>query len=322
MNSNEHNPLDLIPLIQTDFPITGRPFQDIADRIEWTEEEVIGGLRRLVEEKHIRHLGPVFEPRKLGYVSTLVAAQVVHERVAELAVLMLDIPEITHNYLRDHEINLWFTVTARSAERLDDIVSLVDKFPGVSRLYNLPMEKMYKINAVFDTPGIKPSVDNKTDIEPAEFTETGHTIVRAIQEEFPLIREPFRALAEMANVSEEQLIAAIRHWIDEGVIRRFGARIDHHRHGLKSNTLVAWQGDYSDRWGKRFADLSYVSHCYRRRAHSEWPYELYTMVHARSQDEMTTHLNEMRLIAPEARMLALRSLYELKKTSMKYFIEG
>lgn len=322
MNNTERNQRDLLPLIQADFPITRRPFKELAGRIGWQEDEVIAALRKLMEEKLVRCLGPVFEPRRLGYVSTLVAAEADQERVAELAVMMLEIPEITHNYLRDHEINLWFTVTACSPERLDDIVGRIDKFPGLIRLFNLPREKVYKINAVFDATQEKRLKDGDEDIEPVTFTDIDKTIVRTIQEEFPVIREPFRALAEMANIPEDQLIATIEDWIERGIIRRFGARVDHRRHGYSANALTLWQGDYIDSWGERFAELSYVSHCYRRRALSDWPYELYTMVHAKSQDEMQLHLNEMRTFAPEARMLALRSLYELKKTTMKYFIEG
>ncbi|HUT63458.1 MAG TPA: hypothetical protein VMZ04_05825, partial [Anaerolineae bacterium] len=142
--------IEFLGVIQTDFPITERPFAEVANRLGWTEKEVIDSLHTLMHSGIVRAFGPVFEPRKLGYVSTLIAAKVESERVAEIAAAMLDIREITHNYLRDHELNLWFTLTARSKEIIDDIVLWFKKFTGVKKVLDLPILKVYKISAVFD----------------------------------------------------------------------------------------------------------------------------------------------------------------------------
>jgi DNA-binding Lrp family transcriptional regulator len=153
------------------------------------------------------------------------------------------------------------------------------------------------------------------------FGETEKAIIRALQNGLPVVDQPFLAVSEELGLAESFLLHRIRRWLEYGAIRRFGARLDHRRAGYTVNALAAWDGESIQSWGKQFAELPAVSHCYIRRAHPEWPYRLYTMVHARSFEEMEHTLDSMRRIAPEARVAVLPTRYELKKTSMKYFME-
>lgn len=312
---------DLLDIIQSDFPITETPFRDVAERLEWTEHEVITSLKSLIDSKIIRTFGPVFDPRKLGYTSTLIAAEVSSERVAELAASMLAIQEITHNYLREHELNLWFTITARSEKKVTDICKWAEKFPGVKRTLNLPVITVYKINAVF-------LVDNNTALHngtltdtPRELNESEQNIVMELQRKFPLVERPFQVIADAAGTKESELIEKINRWLTDGTMRRFGARLNHKRAGYIVNILAAWKGEYIDTWGKKFAELDEITHCYRRKTHRYWPYELYTMIHAKTEKEMADLLTNMKAMAPGAVSVLLKTMYELKKTSMKFFLE-
>ena len=105
-NNPDKKGVELLGVIQTDFPVTERPFMVVANRLGWTEKEVIDSLHTLIHSRIIRSFQPVFEPRKLGYTGTLIAAEVESERLAEIAAAMLDIQEITpvsYTHLRAHE---------------------------------------------------------------------------------------------------------------------------------------------------------------------------------------------------------------------------
>ena len=312
--------IEFLGVIQTDFPVTERPFAEVANRLGWTEKEVIDSLHTLMHSGIVRAFGPVFEPRKLGYKSTLIAAKVESERVAEIAAAMLDIREITHNYLRDHELNLWFTLTARSQEIIDDIVLWFKKFTGVKKVLDLPILKVYKISAVFDV-NLKSHANRSFNDFVRPMNESEKNIVRTIQNDFPIAERPFQIIAEASDSMESEIIETVNRWLGEGTIRRFGARINHRRVGYTANTLAVWGGLHIDIWGKKFAELPEVTHCYRRKPHTDWPKELYTMIHAKTDNDTGNLLARMRSWARGAHMESLKTISELKKTSMKYFLE-
>ena len=311
---------ELLSVIQSDFPIVRRPFEVLANRIGLTEREVINSISSLMDEGIIRAFGPVFEASKLGYVSTLIAAKVGNDRITELAAAMLDINEITHNYLRDNEYNLWFAITALNSDVMDKIIKWVKKFPEVNKVLNLPAKKVFKINAVWGAGEFKTSnINYETKVPPLD--ETGKNLVRALQNEFPMVENPFRVIADSTGTDESEIMDIINSWLNNGTIRRFGARLSHKKIGYTHNILAAWEGKDSELWGENFAEFTQVSHCYLREPHDDWPYELYTMIHAKSDTEADEILKTMKDIARGAKMVAMKTLYELKKTSMKYFME-
>ena len=306
---------ELLTVIQSDFPIVQRPFKVIADRIGWTEHEVIDTINALKENGTIRAFGPVFDARKLGYSTTLIAARVENDRIDALAGAMRDINEITHSYLRDHDVNVWFTISALNREIMDTISGWVNRFPGVSRILNLPAVKVYKINAVFGASETAQLVQ-KYNVEIHYLNEMEKSNVILLQDVFPIVGEPFKFIAKQKKADESLIIDTINSWLGNGIIRRFGARINHRRAGYTENTMAVWEYDTIDYMGQKFASLPCVSHCYRR------PYELYTMVHARSENEINQFLFHMNELAPGAGSIFLRTVRELKKTSMKYFMEN
>lgn len=320
MNDGTPDREKLLSLIQTGFPLENRPFGIIAEQMHETEEMVISAVRSLIANRVIREFGPVFDAKKLGYVSTLAAVKIDPDRAAELAAVMLSIPEITHNYYRDGELNLWFTVTACDRDIINAIIHRVEKSAGISLVLDLPVERFFKLRAVFGAPAPAPDEpDRKT--APVTIDTDDRTVIRVLQKGLPVVAQPYLAIADELGMDETRLIERIRFWSESGVIRRLGARLDHRRAGYTVNALAAWRGANISVWGNAFAAISQVSHCYLRRSHPEWPYSLYTMIHATSDDELNETLAYMQRIAPSAGVAVMRTLYELKKTSMKYFME-
>ncbi|MEW6078828.1 MAG: Lrp/AsnC family transcriptional regulator [Thermodesulfobacteriota bacterium] len=146
-------------------------------------------------------------------------------------------------------------------------------------------------------------------------------VIAAIQGDIPVTARPYRDIAGLIGVPEDKLIAALRDLCRRGIIRRFGATLRHQKSGLTANAMVAWQVDEAvvDRAGETLAGFAAVSHCYRRNPAPGWPYNLYTMVHARNEQECLGITRQMAALAGIETYKVLFSQKELKKTSMQYF---
>ena len=139
----------LLQVVQADFPLVPRPYQQLAEQVGATEDQVLEALEELLRLGVIRELAPVFATGRLGYAATLAALAVPESRVDEVAALINAHPEVTHNYLRDHRYNLWFTVTAPSPEHVTAVLGQIAAQTGLTPL-NLPTRRQFKIRVVFD----------------------------------------------------------------------------------------------------------------------------------------------------------------------------
>ncbi|MEH0019979.1 MAG: Lrp/AsnC family transcriptional regulator [Desulfobacter sp.] len=135
--------------IQVGFPIDPRPYKVIADRLELTEDEVIDRISTMREELLIRRIGGNFSPDRLGYHSTLCAAQVEEEKIDTFTKVVNAYPGVTHNYRRDHKYNIWFTFIAPSVERIEESLQAIAEKTGVTTILNLPATHVFKISANF-----------------------------------------------------------------------------------------------------------------------------------------------------------------------------
>lgn len=140
---------ELLNIIQRNLPISERPFRDLAQQLGTTEEDVIEHLRRLKEDGYIRRIGPFFDSGRLEYKGTLVALKVKDGCMQSVAEAINRYPGATHNYQREGEYNLWFTLLTHSEAKRSQILSEIRALPGVEKLMNLVSNKKYKINVQF-----------------------------------------------------------------------------------------------------------------------------------------------------------------------------
>jgi siroheme decarboxylase len=134
--------------IQSHFPIASRPYAEVGSRVGAPEAEVIRRVQAMMDHDVIRRIGANFTSRKLGYSSTLCAAHVPEERLALFVEVVNRYPGVTHNYLRRHHFNVWFTLIAESVERLDQILAEISAASGVEVL-SLPAQEVFKIKVDF-----------------------------------------------------------------------------------------------------------------------------------------------------------------------------
>ena len=139
----------LLNIVQKDFPVCENPYRVIGEKIGLSEAEVLERLRDLKEQGIVRRIGGVFDSKKLGYKSCLIAVRITPEKLDEVADFINRFPGVTHNYQRTHQFNLWFTLTSSSDEKFDEIIDLIRNRPGVEQLELLPAIRMFQTEVTF-----------------------------------------------------------------------------------------------------------------------------------------------------------------------------
>ena len=142
--------MKLLDYIQSGLPVCPEPYLEVARVLHTTEKDVIERLGRLKEAGVIRRLGAVFDSRKVGYTGTLCAMKVPDNRIEEVASIVNSYPGITHNYLRDHEYNMWFTLLAEDRPSIESILKDIRERAGIYELIDLPAKNIFKIRVNFD----------------------------------------------------------------------------------------------------------------------------------------------------------------------------
>ncbi len=316
---------ELLSLIQKKFPLTPHPFAEIAKMLDCGEEEVLKTLQEQKDASIIRQISPIFDTKRLGYNSSLVAFIVAEEDIDAAVEVINSHPGISHNYERDHTFNIWFTVAVAPDSRLglEKTVALLAEKVGAKDFIILPTLKMFKIAVKLNTTGkdAKKEKVAKRVYKEIALTPLYHDIIRETQNDLPIVSEPFAKVVEKLDISYEILFDALNALKDAGVMRRFAAILNHRKAGFNANAMVVWDVDENEGEdiGKRAAEFSAVSHCYLRPKYENWPYNLFTMVHGKTTEETNGIIDS---IAQEIAHKDKRPLYstrEFKKVRIKYY---
>ena len=323
----ERDELDdrLLSLIQTDFPVTVRPFDTLAETFDTDARRIIQRINRLQRAGVIRRLGAVFDSKSLGYVSTLVAASVPPEGLDEVAATVSELSGVTHNYRREHAYNLWFTLTAESAQRLQDILADLASRTGAG-FFPMPALAVYKIRVDFRLGEGGPAAEAASPVrqsgEVASLDDRQKQLVRRLQESISLTDQPFDIPADEIGWPTQRVIEQIGDWRQAGVIRRFGAVVDHHRLGFAANGMAVFRvpDDEIDDVGRRLAERAEISHCYHRPPLEGFDYNLFAMVHAQTPEQVRAIVADIAGRIGPYEHTVLFATTEYKKVSMKYFV--
>lgn len=326
----------LLGLLQEGVPFTEHPFGDLGRCCGLSEGETLERIKCLKAAQVIRQIGAIFDTRSLGYASSLVAAKVAGERADEAAATISAHPGVSHNYLRNHEFNLWYTIAIPPTSRLglEKTVEILHRESGALSTRLLPTLKLHKIGVRFDVEGearpddqVAPAYSDKNRSAPQAVTVAEIAFVRALQRDLVLTRTPFIELAaELAMPFEE-----LRHMHDDflasGRMRRFAAVLHHRKAGFGANAMGVWAGPQGDsaaleRLGAVMAGFRAVSHCYERPSYADWPYNLFTMVHGKSEAECEQTLAAIATATGLTHWQALYSSKEYKKIRVSYFSDA
>ena len=283
--------------LQNGLPIRRRPFAQIAKTLRSTENEVLKRTRGLVNRGVIRRLGVVVNWRALGKVSTLVAAHIEQGDLQKIIKAVNKLEGVSHNYLRGHHYNLWFTLRADSQKQISTILKKLSRRFG-SAFHSLPVIRPFKLDVRFDAESegrrLLASDDTPAKDLPGQegqMTDDGRRTISKIDEEIlkglegglKVVSRPFEFISDDDFEVADGLLH-IEEMMAGGVISRVGAIVNHHKLGFVANAMFVCKAKKSRaiKLGEKLAAIDIVSHCYERRIFRKWPYNLYAMMHGRS----------------------------------------
>jgi DNA-binding Lrp family transcriptional regulator len=321
----------LLNLLQGSFPLAERPYAEIARLAGLTEHEVLRRTNRLLRDRIIREVTPIFDTRVLGYKSMLVAAKVDPRQPWRAAKIVNSHPGVSHNYLRDHDFNLWFTIATEPGSRLglDGTLQALQHLTRAESVRQLPTLRLFKIRMDLEMEkgtetlaAAAEAVDHR-EPEAIELSELDVAVIRATQGPMDAVAEPFAAPASRLGIPVRSLLDHMELMRERRALRRVAAILFHRRAGFSANGMGVWKVPEQRvlELAPRMAAFRGISHCYQRPTYPDWPYSVFTMAHGRSKDECDAILDS---IAADTGIDERRTLYsstEFKKIRLLYFTD-
>ncbi|MCW3033649.1 MAG: putative transcriptional regulator, AsnC family [Solirubrobacterales bacterium] len=321
----------LLNLMQGSFPIAPHPYRHVAGLAGVTEQEVMGRVQHLLDKRIIRQVTPIFDTRALGYSSMLVAAKVDPEHPHRAAQVINEHPGVSHNYLRNHEFNLWFTIATEpdSELGLEGTLEVLAREAGAESVRQLPTLKLFKIRMDLEMEGDTQALSSATEVkapvelEPQPYDERDIAVIRALQGDMPVVSEPYVPAAAELGMSVEALLDHLAAMQERGLLRRVAAILYHRRAGFSANGMGVWNVPEEQIYdiGCRMAAVRGISHCYQRPTYPDWPYSVFTMAHGRSKEECDAVLDAIAEQTGIEERATLYSSTEFKKIRLLYFTE-
>jgi siroheme decarboxylase len=323
----------LMNLLQTSFPLDPDPFALIASEAAMELSDVIARTQRLLEGRIIREITPIFDTRALGYESMLVAAKVDSENPQRAAAIVNSHPGVSHNYLRTHDFNLWFTIATPPDSELGlaGTLDVLMEETGAESMRQLPTLTLFKINMNLEmekgTDALAAAVDASPprELDAQPYDEHDVAVIRALQGPMAAVERPYDEPAAELGMSTADLLEHLRGMVDRKILRRVAAILYHRRAGFSANGMGVWkvpEGEIME-VGARMASFRGISHCYQRPTYEDWPYSVFTMAHGRSKEECDAILDSIAEgcgMGPDDRA-TLYSSTEYKKIRLHYFTE-
>jgi len=321
---------ELLNEIQWTFPLVTRPFDTIAKKFDTTPEIIKEKLNNLKEIGVLRQLSAIFDTRKLGYTSSLVAMEIEHDKLDYVASQINRHPGVSHNYERDHQFNLWFTLAVPPGADLNSELEKFNVLKGIKKVRMLPTLQLFKIGVKLDMVDDKKHevapTEEKKEIKNIKFepTEEDKDFIRELQKDMEIIDEPFVNAAKNLGITEDELFSKMKHYESMGVLRRFAAILRHRQVGFTANGMIVWKvpEDRITSVGETLGSFPQVSHCYERPTYDDWPYNVFSMIHCKTHDEAYEVAKTIQDQIDVNEYKILFSSREFKKTRVEYFVEN
>ncbi len=323
----------LMNLLQSSFPLDPEPFALVASEAELELDDVLVRTQRLLDERIIREITPIFDTRALGYESMLVAAKVDSEHPHRAAQVVNSHPGVSHNYLRTHDFNLWFTIATPPDSELGlaGTLDVLMRETGAESMRQLPTLTLFKINMNLEmekgTDALAAAIDASPprELEAQPYDDRDIAIIRALQGPMEAVERPYDDAAAEVGMTTEELLAHLGGMVERKLLRRVAAILFHRRAGFSANGMGVWKvpEDEIMATGARMASFRGISHCYQRPTYEDWPYSVFTMAHGRSKEECDAVLDSIAAdcgMGPDDRA-TLYSSTEYKKIRLHYFTE-
>ncbi len=308
--------------LQRGLPICSQPYAAIGKALDRTEAEVLQQINELKNAGVVRRVAAVVNHRALGFSSTLVTAHVPSEQLPPVTAAINALPGVSHNYLRQHRFNMWFTLQEKSPAQVQaTLLGLQGRF-GID-FHSLPVTKIFKLDVRFDAESddnvLLQDVERVPQSDPVELTDTHRQVLAALQGGLEVTSRPFDKVRP-EPMTKADLFAQLTELIDSGVIRRIAGVVNHHKIGFAANVMFAGQVDpeHIAEAGRWLAHSGTVSHCYEREVFEGWPYNLFAMLHGRTMAQIQKTLDHFAATGHVRTFELLPTQAELKKQPVRH----
>lgn len=321
----------LLNLMQGKFPLQPRPYERVAELAEVDEATVMQRVQHLIDQRIIRQVTPIFDTRALGYESMLVAAKVDADNPHRAARIINAHPGVSHNYLRNHDFNLWFTLATEPDSKLglQGTLDVLARETGAESIRQLPTLKLFKIRMDLEMEGDTRALStaavaaDPVELDPQPYDAFDIAVIRALQGDMPVIAEPYGPAAAELGVTQAKLLDHLAGMQERGLLRRVAAILFHRRAGFSANGMGVWKvpDEQILEVGRQMAAVRGISHCYQRPTYEDWPYSVFTMAHGRSKEECDAILDSIAETHGIEERATLYSSTEFKKIRLLYFTD-
>ena len=334
----------LLNILQSSFPLAEEPFEEIGRRLDIPGPDVMARIEDLKATNVVRQISAIFDTRRLGYKTVLVAMRLPEGQLDAGAQMINAHPGVSHNYARDGSFNLWFTLAVPPNESLEDAVEEMSQRTGAESYRLMPTIRFFKIGVNFDmvkeegaaTDYYRPDDhngvagaggtdgrDGADDFKRAEpVTPFEIEVIKELQEDVPLEPRPFEPMAARLGISQGELFGIAESFQSRGIMRRYSAVLHHRRAGFRSNAMAVWKvpPERSVEVGNIMARSQWVTHCYQRPTFPDWEYTHFTMIHATTSEQCEEVSRDISEATGITDFRLLYSTREYKKTRVKYFV--
>ena len=316
----------LLNLMQAAFPLTTEPYADLGQQLGIDRDKVLHRIEGLRSQRMIRRISPVLDARSLGYQTTLVAMRIADNQLERAERIIAEHPGVSHGYERNHYFNVWFTLAVPPTADMETELEQITGPIGADAAFSLPAIRLFKLAVYFDMEGnhqpsaAKPSGGSLN--QRVELSETDRRVINEIQQDLPLVPRPFTAMAERLNMDVEDFLAQCRSLVQRGIMRRFGAAVNHRQAGFKANAMTCWVAppEIVESAGRMLASLPEVSHCYERKTNLQWQYNLFAMIHSHTKEACREIASRVSRDIGLNDAVLLFSTKEFKKVRVKYLV--
>lgn len=317
-------PRRLLGLLQSGFPMSREPYADLGAKLGIGGDDVISLIREMKTAGTVRQISPVLDARKLGYQSTLVALIINKDHLTGAERYIAAHPGISHGYQREHQFNIWVTLSIPPGADLQAELEALSSHSGAEAIFALAAVRVFKLRTNFgadEDAGQDNCIQEDNYLPgPVALSTADRRIINLLQRDLPLCHDPFAGLATELEISVPSLLSNCHLLLKRGIIRRYGASINHHNAGYKANAMTCWAvpPGQVDMAGRRMAGLRQVSHCYERETNKLWRYNMFAMVHSQSKASCLRVIEKISRDIGISDYVALFSTREFKKTRILY----
>ncbi len=314
----------LLGMLQSAFPLSREPYADMGAALGISEDEIIRYIGDLKKRGIVRQISPVLDGRRLGFQSTLIALKVDQPDIKKAEKFLTAHPGISHGYEREHEFNIWVTLSVPPRADLNSEVKDISASSHAQASMALPAVRVFKLRTNFsriDDNMYEEGIPGGNGLPGrARLLKADRKVINGLQRDLPLSPDPFAQLANSLGTDVDEMLAQSRSLLRRGIIRRYGASINHRNAGFRANAMTCWKvpAGSVQKIGHLLAGDRHVSHCYERAVTDWWRYNLFAMVHSRDRNTCLEIIDKMKARTGLTDYVALFSIREFKKTRILY----